>query len=123
MPLAGAGLGMMLATLAPAAADTETAHCTILKTCDGAGACRADGTKITFGFEPIKVRRSGEGTWRVTYGGKSVQAEGVSYYGPFLWAEGSRDIQSLMTSDETHMLWHSADDSGALVRFMKCEEG
>ncbi len=105
---------------APSTADTAT--CKVPKSCDSAGACRASREHFDFAFEPVKVKRSGEGTWRLTCKGRSLSAECASEYGPFLWAEGSRDIQSLMVSDDHHMLWHSARESGATIRFMTCEE-
>ncbi|PRY26747.1 hypothetical protein CLV78_101849 [Aliiruegeria haliotis] len=111
--------GHASATMAPA----ETPTCRTLKTFDGAGNCRTNAETLSFAFEPVKVRRSGEGEWRLRYNGRTARADGASEYGPFLWAEGTNDIQSLMLSDETHILWHSARSSGAVIRFMNCEEG
>ena len=120
-------LAFLLAAPAFAEGAVQVFDCDTKAICDEVGRCAPLGEALThrmeFRIEPVSVGPQGEGDYRITYNDVSVPMRNVTGLGPLLWSEGHDDVQSILLTGESSLLWHSLDGTTgrSVISFFTCK--
>ncbi|MBU2358461.1 MAG: hypothetical protein KKB02_05945 [Alphaproteobacteria bacterium] len=114
-----------MATTAFAEGAVQVLDCTQTTTCDAAGACGPDDAAIVFTLTPVDVGPGGAGEYTIAHGGAAYPMTNTGTIGPFVWAEGADDVQTLMPTGPNTLLWvrqNSATALTATTHFLTCKD-
>ena len=120
------------ASAIPASAKTETSSqmtCHIATICSATGDCHPASEDVTFKLTEKEVGRHGEGSYDLSYGEITTEAQNVTMLGPWIWSEGQDDMQVLSAlgvgEDIGPMVWtafpYGAEAPAGTVKFLNCE--
>jgi hypothetical protein len=91
---------------------TQSYKCNITTSCTSDGICSASSETVSVTLTGLNTCRHGEGTYELTIGETTTEAENLTPYGPFMWA----DANTLFTLTS---LGARRDDQGeSAVEFM-----
>ena len=99
-------------------------NCQVVNTCDANGSCGAGLRNVSFRLDPVSVGSQGEGSYVISYDDVSADMFMQSFEGPIIWSEGRDDVQTLMVSGQTTLLWihtQGSDPQSLAVEFLDCE--
>ena len=98
--------------------------CDTATSCDAAGGCAQASGGITFHIAPINVGPDGAGTFTISYDETSTQMSSIGDKGPFLWAQGASDAQSLIVTGSHSLVWVRNDQlsNTAETLFLTCKD-
>lgn len=112
------------ATLVAAEGAVQVLSCTATTSCDARGSCTPATDAVTFTLTPVQVDADGAGQFTIAYGDVTAQMGSLSRTGPFVWAEGETDTQSLLVSGPDSLVWVRQDRGtpDATTLFLTCKD-